>query len=72
MTAYLPHTTVEGQRWDWLAWQYYGNPLAYELIISANPHVPITPTLPGGVELLIPIQEETETLAAEDLPPWKR
>lgn len=67
---YLTHITTEGERWDQLAWKYYGNALEYERIVAANPQVPIAPTLLGGLRLSIPVIEETQIV--EDLPPWKR
>ena len=67
---YLTHITTEGERWDQLAWKYYGNALEYERIVAANPQVPITATLQGGLRLSIPVIEETQIV--EDLPPWKR
>ncbi|MBJ3537853.1 tail protein X, partial [Salmonella enterica subsp. enterica serovar Derby] len=42
---YLEHVTTDGERWDNLAWRYYGAALAYERIIAANPHVAILPVL---------------------------
>ena len=68
---YLKHITKEGERWDMLAYRYYGDALAYERIVAANPHVAVTPVLAGGLMLAIPVVEETETLT-EDLPPWLR
>lgn len=71
----LEHITTEGERWDTLAWRYYGNPFAYSRIIEANPAVDISTRLPSGLVLLIPIIAEDESiaiLANEDLPPWKR
>jgi len=69
----LEHITAQGDRWDNLAWQYYGDPHAYERIIAANPEVQIEPILPGGIRLLIPVIEDTdETVNIEELPPWKR
>lgn len=67
----LLHVTVQGDRWDLLAWRYYRDPLAYEQIIDANPDVPIAPVLPGGLQLTIPVLTTVDTLT-EDLPPWKR
>ena len=69
--AYLLHVTTAGERWDTLAYRYYGDALAFEQIIAANPEVPITLVLSGGIELLIPIIEESDEIDAEDLPPWK-
>ncbi|MFT2542069.1 tail protein X, partial [Escherichia coli] len=33
---FLEHVTRDGERWDSLAWQYYGDPLGYPRIIAAN------------------------------------
>lgn len=70
MTDYLKHITSEGDRWDLLAWQYYGDAMGYEPIIRANPDAPRVPVLPSGLVLLIPVVDEPETMT-EDLPPWK-
>jgi len=69
---HLTHVTTRGERWDQLAYRYYGDPHRYEPIIRANPSVPITPTLPGGVRLLVPVIPPTDLVAEADLPPWKR
>ena len=70
-TPYLPYTTQDGDRWDLISWDMYGTPFLFELIIKANPYVPITPTLPGGITLRIPLREP-ETVQPTSLPPWKR
>lgn len=67
---FIAHTTTEGQRWDQLAWHYYGDAHRYLPIIEANPHVPITAILPAGLTLAIPVLEPASS--AEDLPPWMR
>jgi len=73
MSNHLEHITRDGDRWDLLAWEFYGDALAYEGIIRANPSVPIYPILPAGLTLRIPILEDAPTsLALEELPPWKR
>lgn len=69
MSGYLEHTTTEGDRWDLLAWRYYGDALAYERIIATNPSVPIIPVLPSGVRLVIPMAEAAAQ--AVEPPPWK-
>ncbi len=66
----ITHVTREGERWDQLAWRYYGDAHRYFPIVHANPHVPITAALPAGLILAIPILEPVAT--AEDLPPWMR
>ncbi|HCD5523030.1 TPA: tail protein X [Escherichia coli] len=55
-----------------MAWQYYGDPLGYPRIIAANPHVAITPVLPSGLLLLIPVIETEEARTEEDIAPWLR
>lgn len=65
---YLTHITTEGERWDQLAQRYYGAPTQYERIIAANAHMALTPTLQAGVQLVIPVIEQSDVV--EDLPPW--
>lgn len=73
VVGYLPHIVTEGQRWDSLAWQYYGDAYAYERLVAANPGIPLAPILPTGVTVLVPIVQAPEVLTnSEDLPPWKR
>lgn len=68
---YLTHITTEGERWDSLAWRYYGDAHRYLPIIQANPQVPITAALPAGLTLSIPVLEQAAS-TSEDLPPWMR
>ena len=67
----LRHVTTEGERWDQLSNQYYGDPFAYEQIITANPDVPLIPVLPGGLELAIPVIVSSSAIPSAALPPWK-
>ena len=70
--AFTEHITKDGQRWDTIAHEAYGDVSKLSDIIAANPEVPITAVLPPGTRLLIPI---VETVAVEVdkslLPPWK-
>lgn len=73
----IEHITTQGERWDVLAWRYYGNPHAYGRIIEANPALNIDTTLQSGMLVLIPIMplaevQRAQQLVSEDLPPWKR
>ncbi|KJZ61717.1 tail protein X [Pseudomonas fluorescens] len=67
---FITHVTTEGERWDQLAWRYYGDAHRYLPIVQANPQVPITAILPSGLTLAIPILEPVTS--AQDLPPWMR
>lgn len=71
MTEFYSYITKDGDRWDLIAYKYYKNPTMYEEIIKANPNVPIEPILPAGINLKIPILEESSTIKF-DLPPWKK
>lgn len=68
---FIEHITHDGERWDQIAQRYYGDPLNYEPIVMANPHVPIIPVLDAGIRLQIPVLE-TPVVLETDLPPWKR
>lgn len=67
---YLTHITQDGERWDQLAYRYYGAAHRYEPIMRANPQVPLTRALAAGLSLRIPVLEAAPT--TEDLPPWMR
>lgn len=69
---YLNHLTRDGDRWDSIAWRYYGDVKHVPLLIEANPHVPVVEVLPGGLNLAIPVIEAEDATALEELPPWKR
>jgi phage tail protein X len=68
---FIEHITTDGDRWDLLAWRYYGDPHGYERIITANPELPITPRLAGGIKVRIPVIPDAPAATA-GLPPWKR
>lgn len=65
---YVEIVTLEGDRWDLIAYRAYGDPYAFERIIAANPHLPIRPVLPGGLVVRVPVVEAQTT---SGLPPWK-
>lgn len=67
---FILHITTAGERWDLLAWQYYGDPTDYSPIIMANPNVPIEPVFDAGISIAVPILQ-TSAVVAADLPPWK-
>lgn len=71
---YIEHVCADGDRWDQLAYHYYGDAFAYERLIAANPHLPISPLLEAGWIVRVPLVDDTKVqLIADDLlPPWKR
>nr|WP_319485459.1 tail protein X [uncultured Cohaesibacter sp.] len=74
---YLEHLTVAGDRWDLLAWDYYGDASKDTLIIEENRDLYVTSLLsipallPTGLTLRIPVIEQS-ALDDSQLPPWKR
>jgi hypothetical protein len=61
------------ERWDNIAFKAYGDAGKIEPIVRANPNVLITPTVPAGTILDIPILSEEEAKSLNEiLPPWMR
>lgn len=69
---YITHHTSDGERWDQLADLYYGDVTLLCTIVAANPQLAITPVLPAGVDVAIPIIDDGTDLDPGDLPPWKQ
>ena len=67
---FIRHVTYAGERWDLLAFRYYGDPTNYETIIMANPLVPIEPVFEAGIIIAIPIIPQQNVISS-NLPPWK-
>lgn len=67
----LTHISSNGDRWDLLAWNYYGDPTLFGPIVMANPSIPIEPVLAAGLTVIIPVLQKASVVTA-DLPPWKQ
>lgn len=67
---FVTHITIANERWDLLAWTYYGDPTQFASIIAANPAVPISAVLNAGTQIAIPLIQLNQTATA-NLPPWK-
>jgi phage tail protein X len=72
MTQAIVHTTIDGERWDLLAWRYYRDVREMPRLIAANPHAPRAGLLPAGLKLAVPLIERPAAVSAAGLPPWKR
>ena len=57
---FLSISPVTEQRWDTLAWHYYGDPLGYPGLLRRIRITAITPVLPSGVVVLIPVIDAGE------------
>jgi len=69
--ANTTYTTKQGDRWDLIAHQAYNDATQIDIIIDANPNVPITDELEPSIVLNIPIIDAPE-IDNSFLPPWKR
>lgn len=69
-TDNIIHLTAEGERWDSIAWRYYGSVNEAGRIAAANPHVPLVPILPSGVRIVIPVIDAATADEKTALPPW--
>jgi Phage Tail Protein X len=77
MSDYLLHTTGVNDRWDLIAYRYYGDQHRIAPIIKANRNLfeadlsPIPDILPPKMILKVPIlAKNNKSLSL--LPPWKR
>ena len=68
---YLSHIVKQGERWDNLAYYYYGDALAYNRIIDANPQISFCEVLPTGITVYVPVLE-VKPSNNDDMPPWLR
>jgi len=61
------YTTVQGDTWDLIAYNQYGDELQLHVLIETNPQHRETVIFPAGVELQIRDIGETARAPA---PPW--
>jgi phage tail protein X len=68
----VTYTTLEGERFDTIAYKAYGDALLFLEIVEANPYVQLNgEPLPAGIILNIPVRERPVT-EQTNLPPWKQ
>lgn len=73
MIQSINYTAKEGDRWDGLAWKFYGSIRSMNIIIEANPTIPLSTVLAAGTEIVVPIVDNTsDAVISNNLPPWKR
>lgn len=84
MSQFTEYVTLQGERWDSIAWKAYGTVgaitvpdgrtlNAFQFIMESNPSVAIYKVFPAGIRMKIPVIERAEIVTdTELLPPWKR
>jgi phage tail protein X len=65
------YITQAGDRWDTIAWNFYGDPTEIAPLIAANPAVPLYPVFDAGIALMIPIIVQPADTSS-DLPLWRQ
>ncbi len=70
VSAYITYITQEGDTFDELALDMYGDERLSHYIIEYNPDYADVLIFPANVELYLPGVEDAET--PETLPPWRR
>lgn len=66
----MTYTTVQGDKWDGIAYKIYGDTKFTDVLIEANIEYRDIYIFSAGVVLEVP---EVETrITSDDLPPWKR
>jgi phage tail protein X len=73
MTAqFITVVTKAGERWDTLAWRYYGDATLFGPIIQTNPQISIEAVFEAGLTIGVPMLMVNQAVNEEaDLPPWK-
>lgn len=66
----MTYTTVQGDKWDGIAYKVYGDVKFTDVLILANPEYRKIYIFSDGITLNIP--EVEERITSDDLPPWKR
>jgi len=66
------YVTIQGDRWDSIAFKAYGDSSMFSKIQDVNPNIPLVDNFEGGIKILIPIIEILDTTNIDLLPPWKR
>lgn len=66
----MTYTTVQGDKWDSIAYKLYGDTKFTDVLIEANAEYRWKYIFSAGIVLEVP---EVETrITIDDLPPWKR
>ncbi|MCM1275456.1 MAG: tail protein X [Lachnospiraceae bacterium] len=66
----MTYTTVQGDKWDGIAYKVYGDTKYTDVLIAANHRYRHIYIFSAGIELDMPDVETRVT--PDDLPPWKK
>jgi phage tail protein X len=71
MAGQTTYTTNQGDTWTSIAWKAYGDVSKMDEVIMANPYIPASAVISGGIDITVPILDKA-SLNPSMLPPWKR
>ena len=71
MTTFYRYRTIQGDRWDTIAQEFYADPKDYVGIMRVNPDFAGELYLPAGQDINVPVKEPVE-LKQKITPPWLR
>jgi len=63
------YTTIQGDTWDWIAYNEYDDEGRVDLLMKANPTLLDYFVFPSGIDINIPEVEADEE--AEGMPDWR-
>ncbi|MDO4223765.1 MAG: tail protein X [Acinetobacter sp.] len=69
MNKVILHTIKAGERWDSIAYRYYGDVGEMPRLMAANPQIALGEQLNQGEQMLIPIIS-IQPSDQHQLPPW--
>jgi hypothetical protein len=69
---YYEHITKQSERWDTLAYFWYGDAMLLRVIAECNPHISLTTVLPTGTLVFVPKLNLDRRPDINKLPPWKQ
>lgn len=65
----MTYTTIQGDKWDSIAYKVFGSAKHTDKLINANTKYCDIYIFPSGIVLEIP---NIDTTTTDDLPPWKK
>lgn len=71
-TTTIPYPTKQGDSWDKIAYEVYGDAFRIKELIDANPDLEIKQLFREGEIVNVPVLQDTTVLDQDLLPPWKR
>ena len=72
MTVYAQHISKPNDRWDLIAFAFYGDAFLIGPIIEANPSLTLAPILTAGTLVLVPVLDNLPATITQSVPPWKQ